>query len=102
MIIVATRIETTPGMVNEALKWAEKIWNILEKVGGLGSKSWILRGESAQLNRFTFAIQFASMAEYEEAMKKANAVPEYQALIPELSKWGAKIERTFSQVVKES
>ena len=69
MVIVATRFEVVPGKMKEALEWADKVWKVLEKTDGLGSKSWIIRGQTGMTNRVTFAGQYASMGEFEEGLE---------------------------------
>ena len=102
MVIVATRFDVAPGKMNEAMEWADKVWKVLENVGGLGSKAWIIRGLMGPSNRITFAGQYASTGEFEEGLDNAFADPALQPLLTEMSNWCTGVERTIGKVIKEA
>ena len=102
MVIVTTRLDVAMGKMSVALEWADKVWKVLENAGGLGSKSWIIRGQTGQSNRITIAGQYASMGEFEEGSDKAFADPALQPLLTEMSNWCTGVERTIGKVIKEA
>lgn len=102
MIIVSTRFDIMPGKYQEAQQWTEKIWKIIERVGGLGLKTWIITGRTGQVNRITLAAQFASMGDFEEVLDKLGEDAALPALRAEQSNWCTGVERSVGKVIKES
>ena len=101
MIIVTDRIDFVPGRREDALAWANKIRTASKKAGFAGEKNWLLL--SMHTDRMTFAVQFASLAEYEERSKSAGTDPAVQALVKEMGAddWCTGAERAFSQILIE-
>ena len=101
MIILSDRFDVVPGKMDEALAWADKIWMASKEVGFVGGKRWMFRSISSA-QRFSFATQFASLAEYEEEIKKVSK-PAIQALVKELAIGGGLVrtERGFMRTLKE-
>ncbi len=101
MIIMTDRFDVVPGRMEDALAWAGKVRAAATKAGFVGEKNWLLRSiNNAQ--RFTFATQFASLAEFEEKAKNLMD-PAVQTLVKELATGGWLIgtERTFARILKE-
>ena len=103
MIIVSWQNRTAPDKAGEGIEWVKKVI-AKSKNWGASSKAWILRPRTGSFNRFTLAVQFASLAEYEESTARRNADPGFQALLKERqeSDWFVDLETTINEVIVET
>jgi hypothetical protein len=104
MIIVTNRFDVVPGKTTTGLEWAKRLIANSRKAGFTPPKGgWLLRRRTGDLNGFTLAGQYDSMAEYEEIVAKRVANSENQALFKEMqeSDWYAGTESQIAEVVEE-
>ena len=101
MIILTDNFNVVPGRMDEALEWAEKIRTASREAGFVGEKNWLLRS-IFNAQRFTFATQFASLAEFEEKSPNLKGRA-FDALKKEMATggWLVGTDRAISRILIE-
>ena len=101
LIILNDRVDVVSGRMADALAWAEKIRAASKKAGFVGEKHWLLRSISSA-SRFSFATQFASLADFEQKFKFLQD-PAVHTLVKEMATggWLVNFDRSFSQILIE-
>ena len=103
MFIVTFRINTAPDGMRKGLEWAKNVMATMKKAGLAPSKWWILRPRSGDASRYSIAVQYASLAEFETHVAKRDADSGWQAMIKEREEadWFAGSEIVIAEVVEE-